>query len=116
MEALESGNFDGFTEAIASLRSGIEDGDIDSVVRDGKTLLLLSIEGGRDVRFCRALLEAGARTGVYNDHVGAYPIHLAVMHDSLPHVQVRRANIHKLQKCLKHNISKTDEPELYVNC
>ena len=77
--------------AVSGLQSG-PDG-LDSVVKDNKTLLLLSLEAD-DPRFCRSVLDAGARTDVFNDHVGAYPVHYAVMRDSLPHLQVLSVCFH----------------------
>ena len=34
-------------------------------------------------RFCQAVLEAGGKVGIYNDQIGAYPIHFAIMHEAV---------------------------------
>ena len=107
LEALESGDLKGFSEAVARLHPGDSDsGCIDSACKDGKTLLLLSIEAQKgDPRFCHALLEAGAKTGVFNDQIGAYPVHLAVMHDSLPHVLVSSKPFHFLENMVSPGLN-----------
>ena len=38
-------------------------------------------------RFCQAVLEAGGKVGIYNDQIGAYPIHFAIMHEAVYQIE-----------------------------
>ena len=70
-----------------------EDHEINTSIEDedDKTLLALALDVD-NAGFCQALLEAGADANQYDDVLGVYPIHVAVLNDALDHVEALLAN------------------------
>ena len=65
-----------------------EDGDGDQKINDGDDhrslgLLLLQPQFAFGPGQGLPVLEAGGKVGIYNDQIGAYPIHFAIMHEAV---------------------------------